>query len=43
MFSWLKFLVPKRKRYRYRDAITGKLVSKTYAEENPDTTVRERK
>lgn len=28
--------------YRYRDAVTGKYVSREYAEENPSTTVRER-
>lgn len=26
--------------YRYRSAITGKFVSRTYAEQHPDTTVR---
>ena len=29
-------------RYRYRSAITGKFVTKAYAEANPDTTVREK-
>lgn len=27
-------------RYVYRSAITGRFVSKAYAEQNPDTTVR---
>lgn len=30
------------RRYRYRDAVTGRFVSRAYAEEHPDTTVRER-
>lgn len=29
-------------KYIYRDAKTGRLVTKGYAERNPDTTVRER-
>lgn len=28
--------------YKYRDAKTGKYVSKDFAQANPDTTVRER-
>ena len=28
---------------RYRDAITGKFVSKKYAEENPSTTIKEKR
>lgn len=28
-------------RYRYRDARTGRYVSRAYAEKHPDTTVRE--
>lgn len=28
--------------YRYRSSITGRYVSKEYAADNPDTTVRER-
>lgn len=28
--------------YRYRSAITGKYVSKAYAEKHPDTTIREK-
>lgn len=31
-----------RPTYRYRSAVTGKIVSKDFALENPDTTVRER-
>lgn len=30
------------RRIIYRDAITGKIVTKQYAKENPDTTVKER-
>lgn len=40
----LKRLIAALKRkpvYRYRDAVTGKMVSKAYAEANPSTTVRE--
>lgn len=29
-------------RYVYRSAITGRFVSKAYADANPDTTVRQR-
>lgn len=29
-------------KYRYRSSITGRYVSKEYAVDNPDTTVRER-
>lgn len=29
------------KKYKYRSAITGKLVTKSYALQNPDTTVKE--
>lgn len=29
------------KRYIYRSAITGRFVSKAYAEANPETTVRQ--
>lgn len=29
-------------RYRYRDAKTGRYVTREYAEAHPDTTVRER-
>lgn len=29
------------KRYVYRSALTGKFVSREYAEANPETTVRE--
>lgn len=32
-----------KKRIIYRSAITGKFVSKEFANENPDTTVREQK
>jgi hypothetical protein len=33
----------RRKRsWRYRSAITGKIVSQAYAEKNPETTIRER-
>lgn len=28
--------------YRYKSAVTGRWVSKAYAEANPDTTIRER-
>lgn len=31
-----------RRRWRYRSAITGHFVSKRYAEEYPDKTIRER-
>lgn len=31
----------KTKKYRYRSAITGRYVTKDYAQENPETTVRE--
>jgi hypothetical protein len=31
-----------KERYIYRSAVTGQLVTKEFAEENPDTTVRER-
>lgn len=37
----LSKLFPKRK-YRYRSAVTGKWVSKAYADANPNETVRER-
>lgn len=30
-------------RYRFRSAITGRYVSRAYAEANPETTVREGK
>ena len=29
------------KHYRYRDAVTGKYVTREYAEAHPETTVRE--
>lgn len=32
----------KKERYIYRSAITGKFVSKEYAEKNPETTIREK-
>lgn len=31
----------KAMKYRYRSAITGRFVSKDFAEANPDTTIRE--
>ena len=35
---------PKRKpRYIYRSAVTGKFVSRDYAEAHPDTTTREQR
>lgn len=33
----------KKTYYQYRSAITGKFVSKAYAEKYPDKTVRERR
>ena len=38
MFERLKRII-----IRYRDAITGKFVTKQYAEENPSTTVKEKR
>lgn len=35
--------VKKLFRYLWRSAVTGKFVSRKYAEEHPDTTTRERK
>jgi hypothetical protein len=34
--------VKPKPRYRWRDAVTGRYVTKAYAEANPATTVRER-
>lgn len=31
-----------KRHYRYRSAITGRIVSKAYAEAHPETTIRER-
>ena len=33
---------PKTYKYVYRSAVTGKMVSKAFAEANPDTTVRQK-
>lgn len=35
-------LIHKKYFYRYRSAVTGKMVSQKFAEANPDKTVRER-
>jgi len=32
---------PKKKKYIYRDAKSGRLVTEEYAKKNPSTTVRE--
>lgn len=34
--------IKERARYLYRSAITGRWVSRTYAEENPTTTTKEK-
>lgn len=34
---------PRQERTIYRDAVTGRFVSKSYAQANPKTTVREKR
>ncbi len=42
MIRKLLALVKRKPVYRYRSSVTGRIVSKAYAEANPDLTVRER-
>jgi hypothetical protein len=42
MIRKLLALVKRKPRWRYRSSITGRIVSKAYAEACPDITVRER-
>jgi hypothetical protein len=42
MIRKLLALVKRKPVYRYRSAVTGKIVTKAYAEAHPDLCVRER-
>lgn len=42
MLGKLLALVKRKRRYIYRSSVTGRIVSKAYAEAFPDVTIRER-